>query len=335
MIQIVYIGNNLEKGNPTTILTLSNLLISNGFKVRCYSQVKNKVGRLFHMIYGVFKNQSSNFLMIDTYSTQNFYYALFVSQLARFLNMKYIPILHGGNLPNRLEKNARMSRLLFGNSFVNIAPSNYLLTKFREYNFNTKFIPNGIELKNYTYKKRATLQPTLLWVRAFDTIYNPKMAIKVLIELKKQYPNAKLCMVGPDKDGSLILAKKLAEEVGVMDDIEFTGYLEKDKWIQKSNDYDIFINTTTIDNTPVSVIEAMALGMPIVSTNVGGIPYLINSGKDGLLVENNDKSAMAKAVSYLIENPEEALRLSKKAKEKVNEFDSEVVKKQWEILLNT
>jgi len=79
-------------------------------------------------------------------------------------------------------------------------------------------------------------------------------------------------MVGPDKDSSLGEAKDLAKQLGVAESVTFTGVLPKAQWHQLSEKFDIFINTTNIDNMPVSIIEAMALGLPIVSTNAGGLP---------------------------------------------------------------
>ena len=99
-----------------------------------------------------------------------------------------------------------------------------------------------------------------------------------------------LCMIGPDRDGSMAEFIKYAESKGVIERIKITGKLSKEEWIKVSEDYDFFINTTNIDNTPVSVIEAMALGLIVVSTNPGGIPFLLTADKDSILVEPGDSA---------------------------------------------
>src|SRR5690606_41312383 len=99
-------------------------------------------------------------------------------------------------------------------------------------------------------------------------------------------------------DGSLSAAKKYAKKHDLR--VNFTGKLKKKEWIKLSAAYDIFINTSDIDNTPVSVIEAMALGLPVVSTNVGGIPYLIEEGKTGLLVAAKDPGGMSVTMISLL-----------------------------------
>ncbi|MFZ3273978.1 MAG: glycosyltransferase family 4 protein, partial [Lutibacter sp.] len=176
--------------------------------------------------------------------------------------------------------------------------------------------------------------PKLLWVRAFDKIYNPSLAIKVLLILKKNYENASLCMVGPDKDGSLNQTKALATQLGLANSVTFTGVLPKEQWHHLSENYDIFINTTNIDNMPVSVVEAMALGFPVVSTNAGGLPYLIENEVDGLLIPVNDENKMAEAIEFLLSNAEKAAEMSINAREKANKFDGSVIKADWNEILN-
>ena len=102
MKKLVYIGNNLEAKNPTTMVLLSALLVEMGIEVSIYSNKNNKIARLLSMCNGVLKHKNADYLLIDIYSTSNFYYAVITSQLSRILNLKYIPILHGGNLPKRL-----------------------------------------------------------------------------------------------------------------------------------------------------------------------------------------------------------------------------------------
>lgn len=180
---------------------------------------------------------------------------------------------------------------------------------------------------------RELLRPRLLWVRAFDAIYNPQMAIRVLQRLTSHYPNARLCMVGPDKDGSMEACKKLATKLDLAERVRFTGLLPKAEWIALSAEYDIFLNTTTVDNTPVSVIEAMALGLPVVSTNVGGIPYLINDGKEGMLVERGDVDGMCNALIEIIGQRALAAQLSRSGRKKAESCEIVKVGLQWKQLI--
>ena len=171
------------------------------------------------------------------------------------------------------------------------------------------------------------MAPKLLYVRAFAEIYNPTLAIEVLKELKNTYPKAILCMIGPDKDGTLEDVKQLINKYHLNESVEITGVLSKEEWHKKSENYDIFINTTNIDNTPISVIEAMALGLPVVSTNVGGLPYLIQQNLDGVLVEKNNPSAMTKEICKILEENKYSLAIN--ARKKVENFDWNIVQSKW------
>ena len=329
---ILYIGNNIHSktNNVTYMVTLSTLLKGEGYELLMTSSKENQLLRILDMILSIVTYRKKiSYILIDTYSTRNFYYALACSQLSRLFNLKYIPILHGGNLPSRLKNSSSLCNLIFKNSYKNVAPSNYLKDSFEKKGYETTFIPNVLELNNYKFKKREGFSPRLLYVRAFDKIYNPQMAVYVLSELLKNHPSAKLCMVGPDKDGSLQECKELALTLGVSESIEFKGLLSKTEWHKLSEEFDIFINTTNFDNTPVSVMEAMALGLVVVSTNVGGIPYLINNGLDGVLVVPNNVDEMASAIENIIINTELTQQLIFNARKKAESFDWSNVKDSW------
>ncbi|WP_286760426.1 glycosyltransferase family 4 protein [Salegentibacter sp. UBA1130] len=337
MKNLLYIGNELEDrgGAPTSIDKLSPLLRNEGFEVKTFSSHKNQVLRLSEMLTSIIKNKSwADYVLIDTYSTRNFWYAVLTAQLCRNLQLDYILLLHGGELPLRLKKNLQLSASLFKNAKLNIAPSRYLFEVFQKAGFtNLKYIPNSIFLKDYPFKSRKVLKPKLLWVRAFAEIYNPMLALKVLEELLIEYPEAELCMVGPNKDSSYKECVNYAEKNKLP--VKFTGKLTKPEWIALSEEYDIFLNTTNIDNTPVSLIEAMALGIPIVSTNIGGILYLLQHEETGILVPPDDESAMLSAIRKLVGDQDLAKKLSRHARRQSEKFDWEIVKENWkEVLLS-
>lgn len=333
---LLYIGNILSQHgyNKTTIETLGALLEAEGYRVLYTSHKKNQLWRLLDMVVTTFlKAKKVDYIIIDTYSTSSFWYAFFCSQIARFWGKKYIPFLHGGDLPNRLQKNPKICNLLFKNAFINVAPSGYLKYHFEKQGFtNITLIPNTLEIQNYPFKKRSLVQPNLLWVRAFAKIYNPKMAIDVLLEVQKKYPMTTLTMVGNDKDGSMQTCKKYAQQQNIK--VEFTGKLSKEEWLKRSETHDIFINTTHFDNTPVSVVEALALGMPVISTSVGGIPFLVEDKTNALLINDSDVLAMVLAIETLVETPTLAQKLSENGRALAEQFDWEHVKKQWEKILS-
>lgn len=332
--KILYLGNKLSKHgiNKTTVETLGENLTKSGFDVVSYSSKKNSFLRILDMLFGILKHRNSDYILIDTYSTSAFWFAFFGSQLARILHIKYIPILHGGDLPNRLASNPKLCKMIFSTSFTNVSPSEYLKFHFEKFGVsNVICIPNSINLSDYTFKERHNFTPNLLWVRAFAEIYNPKMAVDVLQLLQKKYPSATLTMVGPDKDGSLEITKNYANQLNLK--VTFTGKLSKTEWTDLAKTQDIFINTTHFDNTPVSVLEAMALGLPVVSTNVGGLPFLISHLRNGYLVNDNTTSEMVEQIENIINFPSQTIEIISNAKSMISKMDWEVVENQWTKLL--
>ncbi|MBP0904542.1 glycosyltransferase family 4 protein [Mariniflexile gromovii] len=331
MKSLLYIGNKLSKKGKTqtTIETLSKNLSLEGYVVFSFSDKKNKVFRLFDMLFAIIKHAKKvDYVLIDTYSTSNFYYAYLCSQLCRLLKLKYIPILHGGNLPNRLKLNPKLSKAVFKNAYVNVAPSLYLQSEFEKYGyFNLVHIPNAINLQNYPFKDRTFESIKLLWVRSFSEIYNPFLAVEILKSLLDEGFEASLCMIGPDNDGSLHKTKDYAKKMNL--EVTFTGKLSKPEWISLSKNFNVFINTTNFDNMPVSVVEAMALGLPVISTNVGGMPFLIENNNEGILVNPKSAKEFIAAIKKIRSSPEITNQMILNARKKVENYNWDIVKNLW------
>lgn len=332
MKRILYIGNKLSQHGytPTSIETLGAFFEKEGYSLFYASTKKNPIMRFLEMGFSVFKYRKQvDFVVIDTYSTVSFWYVFMVSQLCRFFRLQYIPILHGGNLPHRLDSTPHLCQMVFTHSYKNVAPSGYLLDAFQKRGYpNLVPIPNSIDLSDYPFlKERRVIVPKMLWVRSFASLYHPKMAVDVLQEVQKVYPDATLCMVGPDKDGSLAATQAYAEQKNVT--VTFTGRLSRTEWVGLSKEYNVFINTTHFDNTPFSVIEAMGLGLPVVSTNVGGLPFMLQHRKTALLVDDAAVSQMSDSILELMRNGVLRNSLIQNGREYVEGFDWEKVKERW------
>jgi len=328
---IFYVGNFLLKHgrNPNINVSLVQRLQQTS-QVITASDKKSKMARLMDMAATLVRvRKNIDIVIIDVYSTDAFWYALLIARLATFFKLKYVNILHGGNLPKRLKESKGMSRFLFQNAWRNVSPSIFLKEVFTKEGFNVEYIPNFIEIDEYEFKERPKPKVNLFWLRAFHKIYNPVLALKILKMLVDRGYDARLCMAGPDKDGSEAVVIKTAENMNISDRLLITGRLSKEDWMRVAKDYDIFINTSNIDNHPVSVLEAMAIGLPVVSTNVGGLPYLVNDGVDGILNPPDDAAAFTESIIRLVEEPGLALELAKNARKKAESFTWESLEHKW------
>ena len=123
--------------------------------------------------------------------------------------------------------------------------------------------------------------------------------------------------------------KILISRLDLQNHVSFSGQLSKIEWMALSKDYDIFINTTDYDNTPITLLEAMALGLPIVSTNVGGIPYFIDDSVTGLLIDPNASDDMAHKIHELISGTIDGNKIARNAREKVSHYDKSQIISEW------
>lgn len=329
---ILLIGNILSRHglNPTAIEDLIETLTQK-YEIKFASNKMNSLLRLLDMISLVIINRKKcNVIIVDVFGTKAIFFAICVILLAKMYKIPYIPVLRGGYLGKRYKKHPHIFNFLLSDARTIISPSEYLRESFQNNSFSITVIPNYIDLEKYRFKTRKKIKPHLLWVRSIHNIYNPSMAIHVLDKIRKIYPDGRLCMVGPVKDNRVMEQLKiLISRLDLQDHVLFSGQLSKIEWTAISKDYDIFINTTDYDNNPVTLLEAMALGMPIVSTNVGGVPYLIDDNVTGLLVEAKKSEQMVGKINELISGKIDGYQIARNAREAVSHYDKNEIIKQW------
>lgn len=334
---VLLVGNFLSRqpGVRSVGEELALRLATTGRHVVTTSDQINRGLRLLDMIATAWRARDQYAVaQVDVFSGAAFLWAEAVCWTLRRAGKPYILTLHGGNLPAfSLHWPGRVRRLL-GSASAVTTPSRYLFEQMIPYREDLQLLPNPLHVPKYTFRLREQAEPRLIWLRAFHAVYNPTLAPAVVAWLKPQFPSIHLSMVGPDKgDGSLQRTQEAARQHDVTAHIAFPGGVpnrDVPRWLQKG---DIFLNTTNVDNAPVSVLEAMACGLCVVSTNVGGIPYLLEHEQNALLVPPDDAEAMAKAVQRLLTQPALARHLSHHAHLKAEQFDGPAIIAQWECLL--
>ena len=311
------------------------MLAISGWQVITTSAKQRRLARVSDMLCTVWRERNKYILAhVDVYSGLAFLWAELVCESLKQIGRPYVLTLHSGRLPAFAEHwPGRVQRLLRSASTVT-TPSAFLCERMRQYRPDLVLLPNPIDLGAYHFLARTNPKPRLIWLRAFHKIYNPSLAPRVIARLVEEFPDIHLTMVGPDKgDGSLRETERAATELGVAQHISFHGAIHKGDVPLQLNQNDIFINTTNVDNMPVSVIEAMACGLCVVSTNVGGIPNLIMDNREGLLVSPKDADGMARAIRRILNDERLAKQLSHYAREKAGQFDWAGILPQWENLL--
>jgi glycosyltransferase involved in cell wall biosynthesis len=115
-------------------------------------------------------------------------------------------------------------------------------------------------------------------------------------------------------------------ELNLIDHVTFHGKIEHSRIQEYYDQYDIYINASSVDNLPGVVIEAFASGLPVVSTRAGGISYMVEDGITGLLADIGDSEALGEKVIELLKDPELASRLANNAKIECQKYAWENVK---------
>ncbi len=324
-----------RKSFPVNVdLNIANLLQAHGVPTIAVSL---KRGRLWHTIYCLLKmiKESSQYdiIVLPLFGTRNsvLWYRI-ISWFATILRKKTITIVRGGSIVDSIKKSGNPFLQILEQANTILTPSSFFQHIFKERNFESTVMENPISLGKYTFHQKNSIRPRLIWMRTFHDIYNPLMAIDVAAQLVKKYPDFKMIMAGGDK-GLLDACKKAAIENGLGNCISFPGYISLQQKNELAVDYDIYICTNKVDNAPFSFIEFMAMGVPIVSVSVGGIPYLISHQSNGLLCADSSVNEMVNQINLLIENPPLASMIAAQAYQYVQGYDEAIVAAKWKTLL--
>ena len=337
VLRLCFVGHMLGR-NPGHVTTqgqiVADMFSADGYQVTSVSSQLNRILRLLEIVVTLVRGfRRYDVVVLETFSGLSFVMADVVSLLCKLLKLPLVMFLHGGNLPTFARQHPRRVRRALRRADSLVAPSEFIAASFRELGYDVVVIPNAIEIDNYPFRERRSVRPKLVWMRSFHDIYNPFLAVRVLAGLRQIWPDATLTMAGSDK-GLRPAVEKLVGELELSDSVRFVGFLDHEGKLDELARADIYINTNRIDNMPVSVIEARALGLPVVATEVGGLPYLIRNGENGMLVPDDDCQSMIAAVKELVENPKLANRLSRLGRAAAETSDWSQLRLKWEALLS-
>ena len=332
---IVFIGP-MVGSNPGFVVTqgeiLARLLEHKGYDIHIASKNKNRYIRILDVIrILIIRAFSYQIQCLQVFGGLSFVVEDIASFLAKQLHKRIIMVARGGALPEFFKKYPQWGRRVFKRADVIVCPSRYLADFFESRGYPVTVIPNGIDVHRYPYRCRTVVRPKIFWMRAYHEIYNPWLAIRVAEKLIPKFPDFHLTMAG-QKKGLEIKLQKYVDKKRLNDHITILGYADFATKVRLFQDNDIYINTNRIDNVPVSVLEALACGLPVVATRVGGIPYLLEHNQTALFVHDNDRDEMARAICRLIEEPGLAEHLSINGRKYVEQFDWENILNRWESL---
>lgn len=222
--------------------------------------------------------------------------------VARMRGLHVVVNYRGGGAGAFLGAQVRWVRPVLGLANLLIVPSGFLEEVFGRFGISARVVPNIIDLDRFSpAPARDSVGPRLVVGRHLEPIYDNATAIRAFARVRADFPDATLTLagIGPERER----LEQLACALGVREAVGFPGQLDREEMAALYHSADVVLNPSLADNMPNSVLEAMASGVPIVATRVGGVPWIVRDGETGLLVPPGDHEAMAGLVLRLCREP--------------------------------
>ena len=210
-----------------------------------------------------------------------------------------------------------------------IVPSPFLKEVFSRFGQAAEIVPNPVQLERFQRSPQRSIEnqngPCLVVCRNLEAIYGIDDVLKAFSLICRHFPKARLWVAGSGPEAARL--KKLAQELEIEKQVTFTGRLSPDGIARLLAQADVLLNASRVDNSPNAFLEAMAVGVPIVSTDAGGIPYLVEDGRTALLVPVGDHEALAAAAIRVLADPRLRNRLAQEGRKETARYEWPQVKK--------
>lgn len=234
--------------------------------------------------------------------------------------MRRVPVVvnyRGGEAESFLARSSALVRATMRRAAVLVVPSGFLKEIFERHRMPAAVVPNVVDLARF-HPGEPDAAPQLIVARNLEPIYDNAAALRAFACVRAEHPPARLLVAGSGPEEAALRA--LAVELGIDGAVEFTGRLDRDELAARLRRCRVALNPSRADNMPNSVLESLASGVPVVSTDVGGVRHVVDDGRSALLVPAGDHRAMAAAVLRLLREPDLARRLRDEGLRRVADF---------------
>jgi L-malate glycosyltransferase len=244
---------------------------------------------------------------------------------ARALGVPVVLNYRSGEAPDHLARSL-VARKAIASVDLNVVPSRFLVDVFAGFGISATTIPNLVDLSRFAFRPRVPLTPRILSTRNLESLYNVACTVRAFRLVQDRYPDASLTLVGGGREE--LPLRSLVRDLALRN-VTFTGRVSPGKIADFYASHDIYLQSPDIDNMPTSILEAYASGLPVVSTDAGGITAILTHGTHGLLAPMNDHQALAMHVLSLLESPDIAARLTRNALATCDAYTWTALREQW------
>lgn len=262
-------------------------------------------------------------LHIHCCSSWGFLPAVIGITIGRRLKKRLVLTYHGGGGESFFDRHPKLVRHYLTRTDTNIVLSGFLAKIFEKHHLPYTIISNIIELDESQFRQRKTLKPHFICTRAHETLYNIPCILRAFQKVQTELPESTLTLVGEGSQHAVLI--QMVKDMGLQN-VTFTGKVGNQAIYHHLDQADIFLSSPTVDNMPVSLLEAMNAGLLVISSSVGGVPYMIKNWNNGLLFDNNNHNELAQKMLWTIENQAIALTIIQQAHQAVASYRWENIK---------
>ncbi|MCR5444437.1 MAG: glycosyltransferase family 4 protein [Bacteroidales bacterium] len=243
--------------------------------------------------------------------------------VGRRLKKRVVLTYHGGGGEHFFDKHTCLVKHYLTRTDANIVLSGFLAKVFDNHHLPYNVIPNIIVLDESHYRERKEIKPHFICIRSHEPLYNIPCILRAFQKVMTEIPEATLTLVGTGSQHEALIA--MAQEMGLKN-VSFTGRVDNSEIYLHLDKADIMLSAPTVDNMPVSVLEAMNAGLLVISSNVGGVPYMVDDNKTGYLFPSDDSDALASLMIQAVQLPYEKLSIIRNAHQAVNVYHWDNIK---------
>ncbi len=234
---------------------------------------------------------------------------LFAAPAIRIASCRGVPVVvnyRGGNAETFLARSIARVRPTLERASAVAVPSRFLQEIFEKRGIAARIVPNIIDTDRFTPgpERQPGQPPHLIVARNLEPLYDVATALRAFHVVRTRFPEARLTVAGAGSLESPL--RRLVAGLGISDAVTFTGQVDNDALAAVYRTAHLMLNPSLADNAPISILEGLASGLVVVSTDVGGVPFLVEHGHTALLVSPRDHDAMARAAIRLLSDPDEA-----------------------------
>lgn len=293
------------------------------FYANIFSLRGSIIKRVFLILRLLFIASKFDVLHIHTCSERGFLSAVVGTYIGRIYKKKIIITYHGGDADAFFAKKINFVRKIFSKANKVIVLSGFLKKVFDKYSLPCIVIPNIIEFDARLYTEKSTIHPKFISVRHLRELYNIQCILKAFEIVKQKIPNATLTILG---DGNLRNQLQNWTKEHKLADVTFKGSVPHEEMNNYLLQNDILLSAPRIDNMPMSVLEAYNAGLLVISSNVGGVPYILEDNKTGLLFESDKAEELASKMIQAVQNEQHTIEMIKNAYQSLEMYKWEKIK---------